>query len=86
MRLKYTHRNGHTEILELPTAPAILDQIPRNPSLRPRPTTDRPSFEELSVMVLGDGPVPATDGCEVDPDGICPHGHVGWPAYVIDSA
>ena len=20
----------------------------------------------------------ATDGCKVEPDGVCPHGHVSW--------
>ena len=44
----------------------------------PEPTTDQPSDEELWAMLF-DGACPATDGCEVEPDGTCPHGHPGWP-------
>ena len=44
----------------------------------PEPTVDRPTGEDLWAMVF-DGSCPATDGCEVEPDGTCPHGHPAWP-------
>ncbi len=47
-------------------------------SQSPEPTTDQPSDEELRDMLLA-GTCPATDGCPVEPDGTCPHGHPAWP-------
>lgn len=46
--------------------------------LYPEPTTEKPSEEEFWDMLF-DGACPATDGCEVEPDGTCPHGHPAWP-------
>ncbi len=43
----------------------------------PEPTTDQPGEEELWAMLFA-GACPATDGCEVEPDGTCPHGHPAW--------
>ena len=40
-------------------------------------TTPRPSDEELEEMVM-DSVVDATDGCMVEPDGCCQHGHPSW--------
>jgi len=40
-------------------------------------TTPRPSDEELEEMVM-DSVVDATDGCRVEPDGCCQHGHPSW--------
>lgn len=49
----------------------------------PEPTVEEPTDDELEEMVMGltMAPVTATDGCEVEPDGECPHGHVSWPRY-----
>jgi hypothetical protein len=44
----------------------------------PEPTIAKPSEEELWDMLF-DGLCPATDGCEVEPDGTCPHCHPAWP-------
>ena len=44
----------------------------------PEPTTEQPSDEELRDMLCA-GTCPATDGCPVEPDGTCPHGHPAWP-------
>jgi hypothetical protein len=77
MLIRYTHRNGHEELIELPTPPDILRQIHGDPSLWPRPTAERPDDDALAEM-MADGDCEATDGCTVDPDGICPHGHVSW--------
>lgn len=39
--------------------------------------TMQPTFEELKEMLI-DGICLATDGCKVEPDGRCPHGHPSW--------
>ena len=43
----------------------------------PEPTVPRPGLEELEEMV-SDCVVEATDGCFVEPDGWCEHGHPSW--------
>lgn len=43
----------------------------------PDPTTDEPSDHELEHMVY-DSVAEATDGCAVEPDGTCEHGHPSW--------
>lgn len=45
------------------------------------PTVERPTLDELEEIVI-DSVCPATDGCEVEPDGTCPHGHVSWLLYL----
>lgn len=58
-----------------------LETIRLDPRRAPKPTTDRPSIAELEEMV-SDGVCDATDGCRVEPDGICEHGHVSWLLYL----
>lgn len=41
------------------------------------PTTDTPDDETLEFWIY-DGVCEATDGCRVEPDGDCPHGHDSW--------
>ncbi len=43
----------------------------------PEPTTRRPSIEQLMAWEM-DGGCESTDGCWVEPDGVCPHGHPSW--------
>lgn len=43
----------------------------------PAPTTDQPDLTTLEDWLL-DGEVEATDGCIVEPDGTCEHGHPSW--------
>ncbi len=38
---------------------------------------ERPSLEQLQEWEA-DGVCEATDGCPVEPDGYCPHGHPSW--------
>lgn len=38
---------------------------------------EEPSLEELEYWVF-DSVCEATDGCEVEGDGICPHRHKSW--------
>ncbi len=44
----------------------------------PAPTMEPPTMEELMDMEFHYGTSLATDGCVVEPDGICPHGHPSW--------
>lgn len=39
--------------------------------------TERLNSDEMEAAV-NDGSCPATDGCDVEPDGVCPHGHTSW--------
>ena len=50
-------------------------------NLWPRPTDDEPHPDDLMDM-LQDSICPATDGCTVEPDGICEHGHPSWFIYL----
>lgn len=43
----------------------------------PPPEVDRPSMDELEQSAF-DGVCEASDGCDVEPDGVCPHGHPSW--------
>lgn len=46
-----------------------------------KPTTKEPSMRTLEKW-MGDSIVKATDGCKVEPDGICHHQHVSWLVYL----
>jgi hypothetical protein len=43
----------------------------------PEPTEEKPTIDEMEMWAF-DSVVRATDGCEVEPDGVCPHGHPSW--------
>ncbi len=47
------------------------------PTQWPEPEIPEPGPEELELMNFN-GIAQATDGCEVEPDGVCPHGHPSW--------
>ena len=42
------------------------------------PTEPQPSMEELEDMMFDVIMPTATDGCTIEPDGICQHGHPSW--------
>ena len=46
-----------------------------------RPTTDEPTVEQLVEWADVDGGCEVTDGCWVEADGECDHGHVSWQRY-----
>ena len=46
-----------------------------------KPTEPEPTEDELCSMVF-DGDCYATDGCCVEPDGMCPHGYPSWLLYL----
>lgn len=41
------------------------------------PTEPQPSMEQIQEWVF-DSVCDATDGCQVEPDGRCEHGHKSW--------
>jgi len=44
----------------------------------PEPTTDAPDMDTLGEWTWDYGLCEATDGCSVEPDGTCQHGHPSW--------
>lgn len=44
----------------------------------PTPTEEEPDLEDLQEWENEGGGCEATDGCWVEPDGVCPHGHPSW--------
>jgi hypothetical protein len=47
----------------------------------PIPTMEEPDEEQLEEWVY-DSVCDATDGCTVEPDGVCPHGYPSWLLYL----
>lgn len=43
----------------------------------PEPTTEQPDLDTIADWIV-DSVCEATDGCMVEPDGICEHGHPSW--------
>ena len=43
----------------------------------PTPEVPEPEMYELEEWVM-DGVAEATDGCRIEPDGVCQHGHPSW--------
>jgi hypothetical protein len=41
-------------------------------------TTSPPDIDELESWIMDSVNTEATDGCEVEPDGFCEHGHQSW--------
>ena len=46
-------------------------------TIQPAPTTEEPDLETIEEWD-GDGGAEATDGCWVEQDGVCEHGHPSW--------
>ncbi len=53
----------------------------RADGLKHVPTEPTPTISELGKWTL-DSVCNATDGCEVEPDGYCVHGHASWLLYL----
>lgn len=49
----------------------------RRPDTWPEPAEPEPDDEQLALWLM-DSVVDATDGCSVEPDGVCPHGYPSW--------
>lgn len=56
------------------------DTCGRDPELgeRHKATAPVPTIEQLERWEWEDGGCEATDGCWVEPDGRCEHGHQSW--------
>jgi len=50
----------------------------RDESKWPMPTTTEPDMETLNNWVHDVEMPEATDGCAIEPDGMCEHGHPSW--------
>ena len=48
----------------------------------PKPTVPKPSMEEMEDWIFDVSYPEATDGCTIEPDGICQHGHPCWLLYL----
>lgn len=48
------------------------------PEEYPTPTAKMPKTATLERWLISEGMAKATDGCKVEPDGVCPHGHPSW--------
>jgi len=53
----------------------------REPDTYLEPLEDEPGEEDLMHWTFN-GTCDATDGCTVEPDGQCEHGHVSWLLYL----
>jgi len=47
----------------------------------PEPTEPEPDIEQINTWIYA-FVVDATDGCRVEPDGVCPHGYPSWLVYL----
>lgn len=56
---------------------SIQTYPPRGRVKYPTPTSPQPSLEEIESWIWNSG-CEATDGCWVEPDGTCEHGHPSW--------
>jgi len=60
----------------------VLDFLsPGHTAKWPEPLDEPPEIDQLEEWG-NDGVVEATDGCRVEPDGICEHGHPSWFLYM----
>ena len=48
----------------------------------PIPTVEMPTMDQLRREVEEDSLCEATDGCYVEPDGVCEHGYPSWMLYL----
>jgi hypothetical protein len=44
----------------------------------PEPTDPEPTLDQMGKWCMMDSVIDATDGCQVEPDGTCEHGHPSW--------
>lgn len=69
--------NGTLQIAETLLLQAVVVEA-SNIGIWPEPTVDPPDMETLQEWFDEDGGCEATDGCWVEGDGTCPHGHPSW--------
>lgn len=54
---------------------------PGGPTGYPKPTVEEPTLDQIMEW-SNDGECETTDGCIVEPDGTCEHGHPSWMLYL----
>ena len=72
----YVIRRGTTKLQKLKEGVDAQEFLEKYPQYM-KVTTEYPSEEQIEEWVF-DSVCEATDGCTVEPDGICPHGHPSW--------
>lgn len=65
-----------TRLIERESPKGVKETYVNTPKY-PEPTEPEPSESQLEEWVY-DSVCDATDGCAVEPDGTCPHGHPSW--------
>lgn len=55
----------------------VCESCGRKPGERHIATESSPTIEQMEEW-MSDGIAEATDGCRVEPDGHCEHGHSSW--------
>jgi hypothetical protein len=55
----------------------VCESCGRSKGEKHKATEPRPTMEQLEEWIC-DGVAEATDGCRVEPDGTCEHGHSSW--------
>lgn len=48
----------------------------------PEPTTEEPDLDWLEEVLMDEFECEATDGCVVEIDGVCEHGHPSWAIHL----
>jgi hypothetical protein len=48
----------------------------------PKPKRKEPSIKTIEKWVMDLEMPKATDGCEIEPDGVCQHGYPSWLLYL----
>jgi hypothetical protein len=56
----------------------VVLAVERPKSKWPTPVTDAPDMDAIFDWLLLDGDCEATDGCIIEPDGVCQHGYPSW--------
>lgn len=46
----------------------------------PTPEAEEPNIDMVAAWII-DGVAESTDGCTVEPDGVCEHGYPSWLLY-----
>jgi hypothetical protein len=75
-------RLQHEGWLEHSTKVEPAERDPDVLMLWPLPTVDEPDDDQIETWLMDVELCEATDGCQTEPDGICPHGYPSWLRYL----
>ena len=69
--------------VELAALKSVLDSLPTIDQVGyPAPTVDIPDISQIMEWIEEDSGCEATDGCWVEPDGVCEHGFISWAVHL----